>query len=477
MRLSNRRERIGLATIVGAYLVLGATYSLIVPVFEAPDEPMHLYYAYFVAEHRRLPNQLTNPPEAPGEGHQPPLYYLLLSPLSRLMPLPAQLLQDIAQLDWATWQLPPSQVRDWYEARPRLLHLAPPAGEGASRGAAHFRLDPEQEYALGGWRLTVHVLRLVSLLLGVMVVCGTYLMARQVGAGPAYAALGTALVAFLPQFLFISGTISNDNLANALAAVVLVLWANYWRSALNAPRAILIGGLCGLALLAKMTTSFLLPLGAVAALMLGRPWWRGLLLAALLLLSAGAVVSPWLLRNLLLYGDPLAIQMQIHTLGGPGRPLPTHSLLSPYFLCYLPKTLLLSFRGVFGHMDLPGTLRGALVFYAVLTASVGAVLLRLAGRDREDFPGQRRLVAWLILGLALAIGLIIHYNLTFPQAQGRYLFPTLPAVGTLGALGVERLTRRRHRLGRWIPPLVSVLLLTLAINELVAVIWPAYWAG
>ena len=477
IKQASKGEKVTLAAIVGAYLLLGAAYSLVVPAFEAPDEPMHLYYAYFIAEHRRLPNQLTNPPEAPGEGHQPPLYYLALAPVARLLPLPEQLVRDIVELDWATWQLPSPRAGEWYEAKPRLLHLAPRLPAGTVRGAAHFCPDPEREYAPGSWRLTVHLLRLPSLLFGVVVVICTYLVARWAGAAFHYALLGAALVAFLPQFLFVSGTISNDNLANALAALVLALWARYWKAGLTVTRAALLGGLCGLALLAKMTTAFLLPLGVIGAVMVARPLRRGPLLALVLLLATAVVVSPWLVRNTLLYGDPLATEMQIRTLGGPGRPLPTHSLLSPYFLRYLPVTLLLSFRGVFGHMDLPGTLRGALIFYSVLAAGAVGVMTELACPGRAGLSGERRLVGWIIIGLGLALGLIIHYNLTFPQAQGRYLFPTLPVVGTLGALGLERLTRRWRLIHRWTPLAVSGLLLAVAVNELVAVIWPAYWRG
>jgi hypothetical protein len=41
--------------------------------------------------------------------------------------------------------------------------------------------------------------------------------------------------------------------------------------------------------------------------------------------------------------------------------------------------------------------------------------------------------------IVLSIALLVHLNLTFSQPQGRLLFPALPAVAVLAALGLEAL--------------------------------------
>jgi hypothetical protein len=41
--------------------------------------------------------------------------------------------------------------------------------------------------------------------------------------------------------------------------------------------------------------------------------------------------------------------------------------------------------------------------------------------------------------------LVVYYNLTYVQAQGRYLFPALPALACLAALGWSRLFPARLR--------------------------------
>ena len=54
------------------------------PLGEAPDEPAHFDYARFVAVNHRLPLQCAAPcqSDVPGEGHQPPLAYVVYAGLT-----------------------------------------------------------------------------------------------------------------------------------------------------------------------------------------------------------------------------------------------------------------------------------------------------------------------------------------------------------------------------------------------------------
>ena len=76
------------AAILTLFVFLGVTYSIIVPVFEAPDE---LYHYPFVAH---LPKAGACRIQRPvhqemwqQEGSQPPLYYVLASALNRWLDL------------------------------------------------------------------------------------------------------------------------------------------------------------------------------------------------------------------------------------------------------------------------------------------------------------------------------------------------------------------------------------------------------
>lgn len=72
------REDWAIGLILFAFIGLGVTYSLVTPIFEAPDEIQHYFYVQYLADERSLP-ALTIPEEEPfqQEGSQPPLYYLL----------------------------------------------------------------------------------------------------------------------------------------------------------------------------------------------------------------------------------------------------------------------------------------------------------------------------------------------------------------------------------------------------------------
>jgi hypothetical protein len=57
-----------------AFLLLDLTYSVTIPLGEAPDEVSHFAYVEYLTAHRQLP---TPEGAVTGEAHQPPLYYLI----------------------------------------------------------------------------------------------------------------------------------------------------------------------------------------------------------------------------------------------------------------------------------------------------------------------------------------------------------------------------------------------------------------
>src|SRR5437762_12724461 len=71
-----------------AFALVAGLYSLVVPPWEAPDEPAHFAYAAHLLDARALPRMVVG--AGPTEAHQPPLYYLLaaalMAPLDRSDP-------------------------------------------------------------------------------------------------------------------------------------------------------------------------------------------------------------------------------------------------------------------------------------------------------------------------------------------------------------------------------------------------------
>ncbi|MDE1977668.1 MAG: glycosyltransferase family 39 protein, partial [Elusimicrobia bacterium] len=99
----------------------------------------------------------------------------------------------------------------------------------------------------------VKALRAQNLLYAILNVWLIFLLLRRVD-GEQTALLGAAFAAFLPQYLFISASVSNDALACLLAT--LILYGGLWllESPDSMPRAAAEGLLIGLGLLAKLTT-------------------------------------------------------------------------------------------------------------------------------------------------------------------------------------------------------------------------------
>jgi hypothetical protein len=67
-------ERRWLILILALYFFLAIGYSLIMPPWEAPDEPAHYHLAWHLTHYNRYPSQETN-----YEAHQPRTYYYLSS--------------------------------------------------------------------------------------------------------------------------------------------------------------------------------------------------------------------------------------------------------------------------------------------------------------------------------------------------------------------------------------------------------------
>lgn len=385
------------------FLVCAFAWSLAIPPFESPDEIGHARYVNYLREHGRLPIAGSG---APGEAHQPPLYYAMAAAVGTA----------------AGWE--PISVSS--ERNPRFVWY------GGS-GAAKYLHPAHERPALTGSASTLHRLRLLSVLLGSGAVLAIGLLARAAGmAGPG-CCLVASLAAFTPQFTFVSGSLNNDSLANLAGAMCLALLA----AGMAAPRTP-IWGAAGLAagagLLAKFSTLTMLPCGPLAAILSPSRGRGGRLRAAgWFLLPALLLPAPLLLSNLLRWGDPFGAAAQIETLP---QLVDRKSLLSTYFLVEFPRVMLRSFWGTFGWMSLPMP-RPIDLAFAALTAA-GLAGLVLAWRRGAAGPIHGMLSA----AVAAQIGQVVVYNLTFTQAQGRFLFPVMGAAALLLGTGLGELWRR-----------------------------------
>jgi hypothetical protein len=411
--MSHRRL---LLLIVLAFLGWGIAYSVTTPIFETPDEIWHYAYVRQLAVHHTLPIV-----DAEGkqpyrhEGLQPPLYYSIGSVLIAWM--------SERDLENTPTPNPFARIGD------------PRTQSNDNRNA--FLHTTDEQFPFQNIALAVHLLRLFSLILGAATIVLTYALAREIlPHQPVIALSAAAFVAFLPQFIFISGAISNDNLATLLTVATLWQLVRITRFGISRSRTVLLGLLVGAALLTKLNTIALTPLVILALSYVAlkkRDWKSAATSAAILAAMVILIAGWWYLRNLQLYGDVTTFARLAVLVGERPRSLSFWRWFSAE-----GEGLRLSLWGVFGWFNI----RAAPSFYTLfdLLAAAGllGILVRLVTR-RELSLGLAILALWCVLIFVALWG----YASIIITSQGRLLFPALPAWAILWSWGIAALIPRR----------------------------------
>jgi hypothetical protein len=381
-----------------AAAALLTAWSFVVPVFEAPDEHLHWQYARHLHDHAVLP--IYGPHIA--EGNSPPLYYALIAPVAAHMfgPPPVIWVDGTGQL--------------WKPFEPRL-HM------NASG-------DLRRYWPIRWARLLTVLISLVTI--GVCARLGAEAEAGA-DAGAITALLTAGLVAFLPQFSFRGSHVSNDALMTTMAActlwgmVVMMRRGFTWRVGVWTAIAL------AAAYLSKISAICLAPALALVILIDtgGASWRTRVMRLAGVFAIVLAIVAPWSIRNVMLYGDPFAsAAMDIAVAGIVSE----RSLWDWHHVTTLPRELFKSFIGAFGAMGVK-LHRGVHALYLLFLLIAGAGLMLRSVRDRQ--------IARLALVLAVIVvcnfAVVVNINLRFDQPQGRYMFPALPAVMLAAALGLR----------------------------------------
>ncbi len=261
---------------------------------------------------------------------------------------------------------------------------------------------------------------------------------------------------------FLHGVLNNDVLAITLAtATVLALVHALQAERPRARGAIAIGALLGLAALTKLTALCLAPLAlATAAELLVRARRAGTLRVvvrhvALAAAVAAAVGGWWFVRNVALYGDPLA--MAAHDASFPA--LPAEHRWTYFTGVFLPDAAR-SLLGTFGWFSQRPPVALVWTGSAVAAIAVLGLVRACAERERPLVPRP----AWLLLGAIALVGAgAAWFNLRVAQPQGRLLLPAAGPAAVLLAAGLVRASAALpHR--RW---LTALLPLTAALVLLV----------
>jgi len=366
--------RIWLAAIILVHLMLGIGFWMHTPYGAAPDEKYHGVYVRHLADEWRLP--VFSPENRDDyEAHQPPLYYALGVPF----------------------------------------------------------------YLIGG---DIGV-RALSLVLGALSILAVFAAVRTLLPDRERTAIACAgSVALLPMHLALSSSVANDILAELIFGLALLLMTRMLVSGPNTRASATLGLVLGLGLLSKTTCILLFPAALLVYLIL---WRRGTLRAsravtqsALMLGVSLAVGGWWLVRNGMLYGDPLAMSLFNEAFTHTARPeffVVERGLgWGGYFLLVGAWTFA-SFWGVFGHMNvfMPTWVYLTLAGFSIVTLIAS---IRPVAALRRDV-----LIVYAAVVL-LVFAAFVRFNLTYFQAQGRYLYPAIIPIALAFVLGVERLLGR-----------------------------------
>jgi len=471
-----------LAALYGSTALL---WFVITPPFEAPDENAHYDFIAFLATEHRLPDAslATRASWNFQEWMQPPLYYVLIAPVVALV-----------GPDRNTFILAP---------------VNPNRPQEGGNSPRTFTWDGRRSRGIDA----MFYARFASLLMGGLTVLLIYWAAARV-LPLDQAGLTAAAVVFVPQYSYLAAALTNDTLASLLSAATVGLLLTMWqRPALPMALAGAIGLCAGAAVVAKIHTVFLFPTIALAVAFRARGHWIRAL-TFLVVAAAGSIASAgwYFLRNILVFGDPLASRFKLELLGNVMKP--SHlSLLDPYLFTSFPSGLFRTFWASFGWVTIEppnatmmgyaavsGVLLGVTLAYlialprgglvrlpekilAILVASAGAaggVVGTLAGGGRgrallHGFaavagacmacslvylvvlrPGrpversEREIAATLSASIALLFVELVLYNLTWPNTnQGRYLYPVLAPFAIVSALALKHAAARVSPLIRW----------------------------
>jgi 4-amino-4-deoxy-L-arabinose transferase-like glycosyltransferase len=466
-----------------------AAWSLVTPIFQAPDETAHVAYAQYVAERGRPPSGDPGLTAASQEQRR----------LMRTL--------GFKQVEFRLDNRPLTTAAD----RKRIQRLAEWPNERRGEGGYNYATNnPPLYYALEAvvYRASpssnltdrIHLMRLFSALLAGLATIFVFLFCRQLLPGSPWAwTLGALAVALLPQFANVAGGLNNDNLLVAASAGCFYLLALGFRRGLDPRLGLALGGLAAIGFLAKINIAGLLPGFALGVGLIVRQAQgterRTAIRGALAALAAFTLpVLAYMAANTALWDRGLlrgAAESSAPPVSNPAAPeaipSPEPELLegvSYVWQFYLPRlpfmdsllpgypladVWLEGFVGRFGLLEFgwPG-------WVYVLAGVVFIALGCLAGRELwlrratvRDRAGELLAYAVSMLGL-LAIVHWAGYDSRLQNEggfeQARYLFPLLALYAAVIALAARGAGRR------W-GPAVGVLIVCLAIaHSLVAVL-------
>jgi 4-amino-4-deoxy-L-arabinose transferase-like glycosyltransferase len=385
--------------ILVVYLLVGSLYAAYTPIWQAPDEPAHYNYVRALAQGEGIPviepgdydqaylSRLTSekfPASLPiaslrYENHQPPLYYLLATPMYWIS---GGSVRALRLFSLAIGGVGVAMVflilQEFAPAKPGMAWL----------GGGLVAFVPQYVAIMASVNNDALALALLWLWLwlGLRYLRGR--MSPWILGGVAGLVLVTKTTGY-----------------GVLPLTGLLLYLRYRRNRMSPQW------------LGRQLVALLLP-----ALLLGGLWWS---------------------RNIIVYGWPDFMGLDRHNAVVVGQPRTAAWIAQQGLVPFVRGAVRTTFRSFWGQFGWMGVVLDTRIYQGLLIGSLltvyGAIWqLRWAVRSKLR-PRQRD--ALIVLGGAAGITFAMYlvYNLTFVQHQGRYLFPALPFLALLATTGWQRL--------------------------------------
>ena len=466
-----------LVALLAAALLLGVTWALVVPPFQAPDEQSHFGYVQSLVDGPGLPGALDRP--------------AFSTELQRAQAASNSDQTAAVPQVKPTWSAPAWRI--WQAQDERLPAAARGDGGGIGNPAWSnpplYYLYAALPYAVasdGDLFGRVTLVRLASVLWLLVTVAGAWLLAGEVlGRDRLLQLLAAAVAGLLPMVAFISAQVGPDGALYALWTLAMWLGVRVVKRGAPPLTATALLGVVGVAIVVKATSYAIVP-AALVALAVGL--WRSradrprALRAAL---GAGAALAvPVLTWIVYTRVTDRAAAAQISDATGPGGSGSLRELASYLWQYYLPRlpsmddfspgglpayqVLFKQGWGAFGWLEVrfPEWLYKLLL---VLTAGVAAAAIaRLVALRRRIDPGVAAFLTLVVVGLLAGLHWTDYHHIVGGQGafmQGRYLLPLAGLAGLAAAQAVSWLAgaRRAAAVGALVGGLVALQLVSLAL--------------
>lgn len=265
----------GLSAILIIYLLLAFAFSQVTPFNKGPDEGINLTYINFIIANRRLPVTYAERDQVGPKANWPALYHLGVAGLSQIFKV------DVTR--------PPLIKKYWDSFRYQAVDM--------QDDTPGYLLTEDQLRPYVGQILALHLGRWLSVAFSTVTLGLIYLALIEMRPDrPGLALAATAMLAFLPAFIFVGSVLNEDALVAMLAALYFWLLIRAVKQPDRWWPFGLLGLVLGLSVTAKYTTVILpLEIGLILAVMVrqrGLGWaWYGLRLA--LVGGMAVLASAW----------------------------------------------------------------------------------------------------------------------------------------------------------------------------------------